>query len=73
MSVGYSSRNGNSERGEKTTNLVDREGQDKDLREVFETARGAYGPAADDAFVLQKRTLRLARTLFETLPEAFRT
>ena len=39
---------------------MDRERQEKDLREVFETARGAYGPAADDAFVLQKRTLRLA-------------
>lgn len=53
--------------------MVDREGQDKDLWEVCETARGAYRPAAEDAFVLQKRTLRLARTLFETLPEAFRT
>ena len=53
--------------------MVDREGQDKDLREVCETARGAYRPAAEDAFVLQKRTLRLTRTLFETLPEAFWT
>ena len=52
---------------------MDRERQEKGLREVFETARGAYRPAAEDAFVLQKRTLRLARTLFETLPEAFRT
>jgi hypothetical protein len=37
--------------------LVDRERQDKDLREVFETDRGAYRRAAEDAFVLQKRTL----------------
>jgi hypothetical protein len=52
---------------------VDREGQEKDLQEVFETTQGACGPAVEDTFVLQKRTLRLARTLFETLPEAFRT
>ena len=58
---------------EETTNLMDRERLERDLQKVFETARGAYRPAAEDAFVPQKRTLRLARTLFETLPEAFRT
>jgi len=31
---------------------MERERQEKDLREVFETARGAYGPAADEAFIL---------------------
>ena len=52
--------------------MMDRERQEKDLQEVFETTQGAYRAAIENTFALQERTLEFARSLLEAPPETFR-
>lgn len=53
--------------------VMDRERQEKDLQEVFETTQGAYRAAIENTFALQERTLEFARGLIETPAEALQT
>jgi uncharacterized protein (DUF342 family) len=53
--------------------MMDRERQEKDLQEVFETTQGAYWAAIENAFGLQEQTLEFARNLIETPAETLRT
>jgi uncharacterized protein (DUF342 family) len=52
--------------------MMDRERQEKDLQEVFETTQGAYRAAVENTFALQKQTLEFARNLLEAPPETLR-
>ena len=52
--------------------MMDRERQEKDLQEVFETTQASYLAAVENTFALQERTLEFARSLLEALPETFR-
>ena len=49
--------------------MMDRERQEKDLQEVFETTQGAYRAAVENTFALQEQTLEFARNLLEAPPE----
>jgi uncharacterized protein (DUF342 family) len=53
--------------------MMDRERQEKDLQEVFETTQGAYRAAIENTFALQEQTLEFARNLLEAPAEALRT
>ncbi len=52
--------------------MMDRERQEKDLQEVFETAQASYRAAIENTFALQERTLEFARSLLEALAEQSR-
>jgi len=52
--------------------MMDRERQEKDLQEVFETTQASYRAAIANTFALQEQTLELARTLIETPTEDLR-
>ena len=52
--------------------MMDRERQEKDLQEVFETTQGAYRAAVENTFVLQEQTLEFAQSLLEAPPETLR-
>jgi uncharacterized protein (DUF342 family) len=52
--------------------MMDRERQEKDLQEVFETTQGAYRAAVENTFALQEQTLEFARNLLEAPPETLR-
>jgi hypothetical protein len=45
--------------------MMDRERQEKDLQEVFETTQEAYRAAIDNTFALQEQALEFARSLLE--------
>ena len=49
--------------------MMDRERQEKDLQEIFETTQGAYRAAVENTFALQEQTLEFAWSLLETSPE----
>jgi uncharacterized protein (DUF342 family) len=50
--------------------MMDRERQEKDLQEVFETTQGAYRAAVENTFALQEQTLEFARNLLGAPAEA---
>ena len=50
--------------------MMDRERQEKDLQEVFETTQASYRAAVENTFALQEQTLEFARNLIEAPPEA---
>ena len=50
--------------------MMDRERQEKDLQEVFETTQGAYRAAVENTFALQEQTLEFARNLLGVPAEA---
>ena len=52
--------------------MMDRERQEKDLQEVFDTTQGAYRAAVVNTFALQEQTLEFAQSLLEAPPETFR-
>ena len=52
--------------------MMDRDRQEKDLQEVFETAQASYRAAIENTFALQEQTLELARSLLEAPEEALR-
>ncbi len=53
--------------------MMDRERQEKDLQEVFETTQASYRAAIQNTFALQEQTLEFARNLLiEAVPEALR-
>ena len=52
--------------------MMDRERQEKDLQEVFETTQGAYRAAVENTFALQEQTLEFARNLLGAPPETLR-
>src|SRR5919107_4532336 len=52
--------------------MMDRERQEKDLQEVFETTQEAYRAAVENTFALQEQTLEFAWSLLETSPETLR-
>ena len=52
--------------------MMDRERQEKDLQEIFETTQGAYRAAVENTFALQEQTLEFAQSLLETPPETLR-
>ena len=52
--------------------MMDRERQEKDLQEVFESAQASYRAAVENTFALQERTLEFAQSLLEAPPEALR-
>ena len=52
--------------------MMDRERQEKDLQEVFETTQGAYRAAVENTFALQEQTLEFAQSLLEAPPETLR-
>jgi uncharacterized protein (DUF342 family) len=52
--------------------MMDRERQEKDLQEVFETAQASYRAAIENTFALQEQTLEFARSLLEAPEEALR-
>jgi uncharacterized protein (DUF342 family) len=51
---------------------MDRERQEKDLQEIFETTQGAYRAAVENTFALQEQTLEFAQSLLEAPPETLR-
>ena len=52
--------------------MMDRERQEKDLQEVFDTTQASYRAAIENTFALQERTLEFARSLLEALAEQSR-
>ena len=52
--------------------MMDRERQEKDLQEVFETTQASYRAAIENTFALQEQTLEFARNLLEAPPETLR-
>jgi hypothetical protein len=58
---------------EETIQMMDRERQEKDLQEVFETTQASYRAAIQNTFALQEQILEFARSLLiEAPPEALR-
>ncbi len=53
--------------------MMDRERQEKDLQEVFETTQASYRAAIENTFALQEQTLQFARSLLEAPEEALRS
>lgn len=53
--------------------MMDRERQEKDLQEVFETTQGAYRASIENTFALQEQTLEFTRSLLEAPTEALQT
>jgi hypothetical protein len=60
------------EEEEELIQMMDRERQEKDLQEVFETTQGAYRAAVENTFGLQEQTLEFAQSLLEAPPETLR-
>jgi uncharacterized protein (DUF342 family) len=52
--------------------MMDRERQEKDLQEVFETTQASYQTAIDNTLELQEQTLEFVRSLLEAPPETLR-
>jgi hypothetical protein len=52
--------------------MMDRERQEKDLQEVFQTTQASYQAAIENSFALQQETLEFARRLIESPPETLR-
>jgi hypothetical protein len=52
--------------------MMDRERQEKDLQEVFQTTQASYQAAIENSFALQQQTLEFARSLIESPPETLR-
>ena len=52
--------------------MMDRERQEKDLQEVFETTQASYRAAIANTFALQEQTLEFARNLIEAPAEDLR-
>jgi uncharacterized protein (DUF342 family) len=52
--------------------MMDRERQEKDLQEVFETTQASYRAAIANTFTLQEQTLEFARNLIEAPAETLR-
>jgi hypothetical protein len=52
--------------------MMDRERQEKDLQEVFETTQASYRAAIANTFALQEQTLELARNVIEAPAENLR-
>ena len=52
--------------------MMDRERQEKDLQEVFQTTQASYQAAIENSFALQQETLEFARSLIEAPPETLR-
>jgi uncharacterized protein (DUF342 family) len=52
--------------------MMDRERQEKDLQEVFETTQASYRAGIENTFALQEQILEFARNLLEAVPEALR-
>ncbi len=48
--------------------MMDRERQEKDLQEVFETTQASYRAAVENTFALQEQTLEFAQSLLEASP-----
>ena len=48
--------------------MMDRERQEKDLQEVFETTQASYRAAIQNTFALQEQTLEFARNLLLKAP-----
>jgi uncharacterized protein (DUF342 family) len=72
--VGKVARLGKSDRKkEASIQMMDRERQEKDLQEVFETTQEAYRAAIENTFALQEQTLQFARNLLEAPAEALQT
>ncbi len=45
--------------------MMDRERQEKDLQEVFETTQASYRAGIENTFALQEQTLEFSRNLIE--------
>jgi hypothetical protein len=58
---------------EESILMMDRERQEKDLQEVFETTQDSYRAAIENTFTLQEQTLQFARELLEAPVETLRT
>ena len=52
--------------------MMDRERQEKNLQEVFQTTQASYQAAIENTFALQQQTLEFARSLIEAPPETLR-
>jgi len=59
-------------RKEETIHMMDRERQEKDLQEVFETTQASYRAAIENTFTLQEQILEFSRNLIEAVPETLR-
>lgn len=57
---------------EVSVKMMDRERQEKDLQDVFQTTQEAYRAAIENTFTLQEQTLEFARSLLEAPAEALR-
>jgi hypothetical protein len=53
--------------------MMDRERQERDLQEVFETTQASYRAAIENTFALQEQTLGFAQNLIETPAEALQS
>ena len=53
--------------------MMDRERQERDIQEVFDTSQESLWAAIENTFALQERTLQFARGLIEASAEASRT
>jgi len=53
--------------------MMDRERQERDIQEVFETTQACHRAAIEKTFALQEQIIELARNLIEATPEALRT
>ena len=53
--------------------MMDRERQEKDLQQVFETTQESYRAAIVNTFALQEQTLEFARNLLEAPVETLQT
>jgi len=52
--------------------MMDRERQERDIQEVFDTSQESLWAAIENTFALQERTLEFARGLLEASDEALR-
>ena len=64
---------GKRQEDEESILMMDRERQEKDLQEVFETTQESYRAAIENTFALQEQTLEFARNLLEAPAETLRT
>ena len=53
--------------------MMDRERQERDIQEVFDTSQESLWAAIENTFALQERTLEFARGLLEASAETLRT
>jgi uncharacterized protein (DUF342 family) len=64
---------GKRQEDEESILMMDRERQEKDLQEVFETTQESYWSAIGNTFALQEQTLEFARNLLEAPAETLQT